>query len=170
MFAGVGALACSQPLRRSAQVAPCVVFIDEIDALGKKRGRSDDSASADADQMLNQLLIEMDGFDQTVGIVVLASTNRPDVLDSALLRPGRFDRQITRRAPRRQGARSRSWRSTPRRSSSAPSVDLGDREGRPRGYTGADLARLLNEAAILATREGVDCGRLAGTSSAPATR
>jgi cell division protease FtsH len=155
MFAGVGAARVRTLFAEARKVAPCVVFIDEIDALGKRRGRSDDSASADADQMLNQLLIEMDGFDQNVGIVVLASTNRPDVLDSALLRPGRFDRQIAVSHPDARG-RERILAVHARKIKLSPSVDLAGVARATAGYTGADLARLLNEAALLATREGCE--------------
>src|SRR3954468_765235 len=94
-FAGLGASRVRRLFARARKLAPCVIFIDEIDALGRRRGRGGDSASADQDQTLNQLLIEMDGFEQLSGVVVIASTNRPDILDSALTRPGRFDREIT---------------------------------------------------------------------------
>src|SRR4029079_4132478 len=124
MFAGVGAARVRSLFAEARKVAPCVVFIDEIDTLGKKRGRSEDSASADADQMLNALLIEMDGFDQAVGIVVLASTNRPDVLDSALLRPGRFDRQITISHPDAKG-REQILAIHSKKIALSPAVDLG---------------------------------------------
>ena len=153
MFAGVGAARVRTLFAEARKVSPCVVFIDEIDALGKRRGRSDDSASADADQMLNQLLIEMDGFDQNVGIVVLASTNRPDVLDSALLRPGRFDRQIAVSHPDARG-REQILAIHARKIKLSPAVELQSVARATAGYTGADLARLLNEAAILATRDG----------------
>jgi cell division protease FtsH len=155
MFAGVGASRVRSLFAEARRVAPCVVFIDEIDALGKRRGRSDDSASADADQMLNQLLIEMDGFEQTAGIVVLASTNRPDVLDSALLRPGRFDRQITISHPDVRG-REQILAIHAKKITLSPEVELAAVAKATPGYTGADLARLLNEAAILATRDGAD--------------
>ena len=155
MFAGVGASRVRTLFAEARRVAPCVVFIDEIDALGKRRGRSEDSASADADQMLNQLLIEMDGFDQNVGIVVLASTNRPDVLDSALLRPGRFDRQIVVALPDARG-REQILAIHARKITLSPRVALASVARVTTGYTGADLARLLNEAAILATRDGSD--------------
>jgi cell division protease FtsH len=155
MFAGVGAARVRTLFAEARKLAPCVVFIDEIDALGKRRGRSDDSASADADQMLNQLLIEMDGFDQNVGIVVLASTNRPDVLDSALLRPGRFDRQIPIAHPDARG-REQILHIHARKITLSPGIDLTSIARVTAGYTGADLARLLNEAAILATRDGSD--------------
>ncbi|HEX8687687.1 MAG TPA: AAA family ATPase, partial [Pyrinomonadaceae bacterium] len=94
-FAGLGAARVRRLFARARKLAPCVIFIDEIDALGRKRGRGGDSASADQDQTLNQLLVEMDGFERLSGVVVIASTNRPDILDSALTRPGRFDREIT---------------------------------------------------------------------------
>jgi len=155
MFAGVGASRVRSLFAEARRVAPCVVFIDEIDALGKRRGRSEDSASADADQMLNQLLIEMDGFDQSAGIVVLASTNRPDVLDSALLRPGRFDRQITISHPDARG-REQILAIHAKKIVLAPSVELSTIARATAGCTGADLARLLNEAAILATCDGSD--------------
>jgi cell division protease FtsH len=153
MFAGVGASRVRSLFAEARKVAPCVVFIDEMDALGKTRGRSEDSASADADQMLNQLLIEMDGFDQTAGIVVLASTNRPDVLDPALVRPGRFDRQIPISHPDVRG-REQILGIHARKIKLSPEVELGAVARTTAGYTGADLARLLNEAAILATRDG----------------
>src|SRR5205823_2394209 len=94
-FAGVGAARVRRLFAQGRKVSPCVIFIDEIDALGRQRGRGGDSAAADQDQTLNQLLVELDGFDQTTSIVVIGSTNRPDILDHALTRPGRFDRQIT---------------------------------------------------------------------------
>ncbi|HEX7175730.1 MAG TPA: AAA family ATPase, partial [Pyrinomonadaceae bacterium] len=94
-FAGLGAARVRRLFARARKLSPCVIFIDEIDALGRRRGRGQDSASADQDQTLNQLLIEMDGFEQMNGVVVIASTNRPDILDTALTRPGRFDREIT---------------------------------------------------------------------------
>jgi len=153
MFAGVGASRVRSLFAEARKVAPCVVFIDEIDALGRKRGRGEDSASADADQMLNQLLMEMDGFEQSVGIVVLASTNRPDVLDPALLRPGRFDRQITVPHPDVRG-REQILAIHAKKIVLAPSVAMSDVARSTTGYSGADLAQLLNEAAIVATREG----------------
>jgi len=155
MFAGVGASRVRSLFAEARKVAPCIVFIDEIDALGKRRGRSDDSASADADQTLNQLLIEMDGFDQTAGIVVLGSTNRPDVLDPALLRPGRFDRHIHVSHPDARG-REQILGVHAKKVVLSPLVDLAAVARTTPGYTGADLARMLNEAAILATREGCD--------------
>jgi len=155
LFVGVGASRVRSLFAEARRVAPCVVFVDEIDALGKKRGRGDDSASADADQMLNQLLVEMDGFDPASGIVVLASTNRPDVLDPALLRPGRFDRQITVGLPDVKG-RHAILQVHARKLVLAPDLDLQKVAQATPGLTGADLARLLNEAAILGAREGAE--------------
>ncbi|HEY3594834.1 MAG TPA: ATP-dependent metallopeptidase FtsH/Yme1/Tma family protein, partial [Polyangiaceae bacterium] len=155
MFAGVGASRVRSLFAEARKVAPCIVFIDEIDALGKRRGRGEDSASADADQTLNQLLIEMDGFDQASGIVVLASTNRPDVLDPALVRPGRFDRHINVGVPDLRG-REQILGIHAKKIVLSPNVDLGTVARATPGYTGADLARVLNEAAILATREGCE--------------
>ncbi|HKE59154.1 MAG TPA: AAA family ATPase, partial [Pyrinomonadaceae bacterium] len=93
-FAGLGAARVRHLFAKGRKVAPCIIFIDEVDALGRQRGRGGDSASADQDQTLNQLLVEMDGFDQSSSVIVIASTNRPDILDKALTRPGRFDREI----------------------------------------------------------------------------
>ena len=93
-FAGLGAARVRHLFAKGRKLSPCIIFIDEIDALGRQRGRGGDSASADQDQTLNQLLVEMDGFDQSTAVVVIASTNRPDILDKALTRPGRFDREI----------------------------------------------------------------------------
>jgi cell division protease FtsH len=153
MFAGVGASRVRSLFAEARKIAPCIVFIDEIDALGKRRGRGEDSASADADQTLNQLLIEMDGFDPATGIVVLGSTNRPDVLDPALLRPGRFDRHINVALPDVRG-REQILAIHSQKIVLSPTVDLSVVARATPGYTGADLARMLNEAAILATRDG----------------
>jgi cell division protease FtsH len=134
------------------KVSPCIIFIDEIDALGRQRGRGNDSASADQDQTLNQLLIEMDGFDQSSSIVVIGSTNRPDVLDRALTRPGRFDREIAVNLPDVRG-REAILRVHARRMELDSELDLTwVARGTP-GFSGADLANLLNEAAITATRD-----------------
>jgi cell division protease FtsH len=133
-------------------MAPCIIFIDEIDALGRQRGRGNDSATADQDQTLNQLLIEMDGFDQNSSIVVIGSTNRPDVLDRALTRPGRFDREIAVNLPDVRG-REAILGVHARKMQLDPHLDLNwIARGTP-GFSGADLANLLNEAAIDATRD-----------------
>jgi cell division protease FtsH len=152
-FAGLGAARVRRLFARARKVAPCVIFIDEIDALGRKRGRGGDSASADQDQTLNQLLVEMDGFEQLSGVVVIASTNRPDILDSALTRPGRFDREITVNLADMRG-REQILRVHARKLKLEEGLDLSwIARGTP-GFSGADLANLLNEAAIVATRDG----------------
>jgi cell division protease FtsH len=154
-FAGLGASRVRRLFARARKLAPCVVFIDEIDALGRRRGRGSDSASADQDQTLNQLLIEMDGFEQLSGVVVIASTNRPDILDPALTRPGRFDREITVNLADMRG-REQILRVHARRLKLEDGLDLSwIARGTP-GFSGADLANLLNEAAIVATRDGSD--------------
>ncbi len=151
-FAGVGAARVRRLFAEGKKVAPCIIFIDEIDALGRQRGRGNDSASTDQDQTLNQLLIEMDGFDQTSSIVVIGSTNRPDVLDRALMRPGRFDREIAVNLPDVSG-RKAILTVHARKLQLAPELDLNwVAKGTP-GFSGADLANLLNEAAIAATRD-----------------
>lgn len=151
-FAGLGASRVRRLFARARKLAPCVIFIDEIDALGRRRGRGGDSASADQDQTLNQLLIEMDGFEQLTGVVVIASTNRPDILDSALTRPGRFDREITVNLADMRG-REQILRVHSRKLKLEDGLDLSwIARGTP-GFSGADLANLLNEAAIAATRD-----------------
>ncbi|MGB8509254.1 MAG: ATP-dependent zinc metalloprotease FtsH [Pyrinomonadaceae bacterium] len=151
-FAGLGAARVRRLFGRARKLAPCVIFIDEIDALGRRRGRGSDSASADQDQTLNQLLVEMDGFDQLGGVVVIASTNRPDILDQALTRPGRFDREITVNLADLRG-REQILRVHARHLKLEENLDLTwIARGTP-GFSGADLANLLNEAAIFATRD-----------------
>src|SRR5688572_8337113 len=151
-FVGVGAARVRRLFAEAKKVSPCIIFIDEIDALGRQRGRGNDSATADQDQTLNQLLIEMDGFDQSASIVVMGSTNRPDVLDRALTRPGRFDREIAVNLPDARG-REAVLNVHARRLQLADELDLGwVARGTP-GFSGADLANLLNEAAIAATRD-----------------
>jgi len=151
-FAGVGASRVRRLFAEGKKVSPCIIFIDEIDALGRQRGRGNDSATADQDQTLNQLLIEMDGFDQSASIVVVGSTNRPDVLDHALTRPGRFDREIAVNLPDVRG-REAILRVHARRMQLDSGLDLSwVARGTP-GFSGADLANLLNEAAIAATRD-----------------
>jgi cell division protease FtsH len=152
-FAGLGASRVRRLFARARKLSPCVIFIDEIDALGRRRGRGSDSASADQDQTLNQLLIEMDGFEQLQGVVVIASTNRPDILDTALTRPGRFDREITVNLADMRG-REQILRVHSRKLKLEDGLDLTwIARGTP-GFSGADLANLLNEAAIFATRDG----------------
>ncbi|HKO97689.1 MAG TPA: ATP-dependent zinc metalloprotease FtsH [Pyrinomonadaceae bacterium] len=151
-FAGVGASRVRRLFAEGKKVAPCIIFIDEIDALGRQRGRGNDSATADQDQTLNQLLIEMDGFDQSAAIVVIGSTNRPDVLDRALTRPGRFDREVAVNLADVRG-REAILAVHASKLQLAPELDLNwVARGTP-GFSGADLANLLNEAAIAATRD-----------------
>src|SRR5215471_9342585 len=151
-FAGVGAARVRRLFARARKLSPCLIFIDELDALGRQRGRASDSGSADQDQTLNQLLIEMDGFDQTSSIVVIGSTNRPDVLDSALTRPGRFDREIMVNLADVRG-REAIIKVHARNIPLDRDLDLSwIARGTP-GFSGADLANLLNEAAIAATRD-----------------
>jgi cell division protease FtsH len=151
-FAGVGASRVRRLFAEGKKVSPCIIFIDEIDALGRQRGRGNDSAAADQDQTLNQLLIEMDGFDQSASIVVIGSTNRPDVLDRALTRPGRFDREIAVNLPDVRG-REAILRVHASKMQLDAQLDLSwVARGTP-GFSGADLANLLNEAAIAATRD-----------------
>ncbi|HEY0544732.1 MAG TPA: ATP-dependent zinc metalloprotease FtsH [Pyrinomonadaceae bacterium] len=151
-FAGLGAARVRRLFGEARKLSPCVIFIDEIDALGRQRGRGGDSASADQDQTLNQLLVEMDGFDQLAGVVVIASTNRPDILDNALTRPGRFDREITVNLADARG-REEILKVHARGLTLETGLDLGwIARGTP-GFSGADLANLLNEATIAATRD-----------------
>lgn len=151
-FAGMGAARVRRLFAEARKLSPCVIFIDEIDALGRQRGRSNDSASADQDQTLNQLLVEMDGFEHHNGMVVIASTNRPDILDSALTRPGRFDREVAVNLADARG-REEILKVHARGLKLEEDLDLGwIARGTP-GFSGADLANLLNEAAIAATRD-----------------
>jgi cell division protease FtsH len=151
-FAGMGAARVRRLFAEARKLSPCVIFIDEIDALGRQRGRSNDSASADQDQTLNQLLVEMDGFEQHSGMVIIASTNRPDILDSALTRPGRFDREVAVNLADANG-REAILKVHAQGLKLEEGLDLRwIARGTP-GFSGADLANLLNEAAIAATRD-----------------
>jgi cell division protease FtsH len=151
-FAGLGAARVRRLFSEARKLSPCVIFIDEIDALGRQRGRGNDSASADQDQTLNQLLVEMDGFEQLSAVVIIASTNRPDILDSALTRPGRFDREISVNLAD-AGGREEILKVHARGLRLEEGLDLRwIARGTP-GFSGADLANLLNEAAIAATRD-----------------
>ncbi len=155
MFVGVGAARVRDLFQQAKKLAPCIVFIDELDAIGRQRGVHVGAVNDEREQTLNQLLVEMDGFEGNVGVIVLAATNRPDVLDRALLRPGRFDRQITVDAPDFTG-RLAILRVHARGKKLAPDIDL-ERVARScPGFSGADLANLLNEAALLAVRRGLD--------------
>lgn len=151
-FAGLGAARVRHLFAKGRKLSPCIIFIDEIDALGRQRGRGGDSASADQDQTLNQLLVEMDGFDQTSAVVVIASTNRPDILDKALTRPGRFDREIAVDLADVNG-REAILNVHARNLKLEDGLDLQwIARGTP-GFSGAELANLMNEAAIAATRD-----------------
>ena len=151
-FAGLGAARVRHLFAKGRKLSPCIIFIDEIDALGRQRGRGGDSASADQDQTLNQLLVEMDGFDQSAAVVVIASTNRPDILDKALTRPGRFDREIAVNLADVTG-REAILKVHSRNLKLEEGLDLTwIARGTP-GFSGAELANLMNEAAIAATRD-----------------
>ena len=149
MFAGLGASRVRKLFERAKKIAPCIIFIDEIDAIGARR-TSSSGAETENNQTLNQLLVEMDGFDTNETIIVLAATNRPEMLDKALLRPGRFDRQITIAAPDIKG-REEILKIHAKGKNLAPNIDLKDIAGDTAGFTGAELSNILNEAAITAT-------------------
>ena len=151
MFVGVGASRVRDLFEQAKKSAPCIVFIDEIDAVGRQRGAGLGGGNDEREQTLNQLLTEMDGFEGNTGIIIVAATNRPDVLDQALLRPGRFDRQVVVDRPDYSG-RLQILEVHARGKTLAKDVDLDKVARRTPGYTGADLANLLNEAAILAAR------------------
>ena len=154
-FAGLGAARVRHLFAKGRKLSPCIIFIDEIDALGRQRGRGGDSASADQDQTLNQLLVEMDGFDQSTAVVVIASTNRPDILDKALTRPGRFDREIAVNLADVTG-REAILQVHARNLKLEEGLDLKwIARGTP-GFSGAELANLMNEAAIAATRDDAE--------------
>ena len=151
MFVGVGASRVRDLFEQAKKNAPCIVFIDEIDAVGRQRGAGLGGGNDEREQTLNQLLTEMDGFEGNTGIIIVAATNRPDVLDAALMRPGRFDRQVVVDRPDYAG-RLQILGVHARGKTLAKDVDLDKVARRTPGYTGADLANLLNEAAILAAR------------------
>ena len=153
MFVGVGASRVRDLFKQAKVNAPCIIFMDEIDAVGRHRGAGLGGGHDEREQTLNQLLVEMDGFDQNIGIIMIAATNRPDILDPALLRPGRFDRRIVvdrpdilgREAILKVHARGKPW---------AKDVDIKVVARRTPGFVGSDLANLVNEAALLASRKG----------------
>ena len=152
MFVGVGASRVRDMFKTAKENAPCIIFIDEIDAVGRQRGAGLGGGHDEREQTLNQLLVEMDGFNGNTGIIIMAATNRPDVLDPALLRPGRFDRQITISNPDVRG-REAILAVHARNKHLSPDVRLGDVAQRTPGFSGADLENLLNEAALLAARD-----------------
>ncbi|MFM6190069.1 MAG: ATP-dependent zinc metalloprotease FtsH3 [Planktothrix sp.] len=154
MFVGVGASRVRDLFEQAKTNAPCIVFIDEIDAVGRQRGAGLGGGNDEREQTLNQLLTEMDGFEGNTGIIIIAATNRPDVLDAALMRPGRFDRQVVVDRPDYNG-RSEILRVHARGKTLSKDVDLDKIARRTPGFTGADLSNLLNEAAILAARRNL---------------
>jgi len=153
MFVGVGASRVRDMFEQAKKNSPCIIFIDEIDAVGRHRGAGLGGGNDEREQTLNQLLVEMDGFEANEGVIIIAATNRPDVLDPALLRPGRFDRQIVVPNPDVVG-RERILRVHVRKVPLAPDVDLRTMARGTPGFSGADLMNLVNEAALLAARRG----------------
>jgi cell division protease FtsH len=155
MFVGVGASRVRDLFEQAKQNSPCIIFMDEIDAVGRQRGAGLGGGHDEREQTLNQLLVEMDGFDSKSGIIMLAATNRPDILDPALLRPGRFDRQIVVDRPDLPG-REKILRVHTRGKPLGPDIDIETLARGTPGFTGADLANLVNEAALLAARHNKD--------------
>jgi cell division protease FtsH len=153
MFVGVGASRVRDMFEQAKKNAPCIVFIDEIDAVGRHRGHGLGNSNDEREQTLNQLLVEMDGFEANEGIIIIAATNRPDVLDPALLRPGRFDRQVVVPRPDIDG-REQILGVHMKKVPLAPDVDARVIARGTPGFSGADLANLVNEAALLAARRG----------------
>jgi cell division protease FtsH len=153
MFVGVGAARVRDLFAQAVQHAPSIIFIDELDALGKARGMNILSSHDEREQTLNQLLAEMDGFDPNQGVIIMAATNRPEILDAALLRPGRFDRQVLVDRPDIRG-REKILRLHAKKIKLSPAVDLSVIAAKTPGFVGADLANIVNEAALLAAREG----------------
>src|SRR6201985_3379417 len=154
MFVGVGASRVRDMFEQAKKNAPCIIFIDEIDAVGRHRGHGVGGGHDEREQTLNALLVEMDGFDTQEGVIIIAATNRPDVLDPALLRPGRFDRQITVNLPDVKG-REEILRVHAKKVKLAEGVDLGVVARGTPGYSGAGVANVINEAALLAARRGL---------------
>ena len=153
MFVGVGASRVRDLFEQAKQNSPCIIFMDEIDAVGRHRGAGMGGGHDEREQTLNQLLVEMDGFEMKDNIILIAATNRPDILDPALLRPGRFDRQIVVDRPDRKG-RAKILEVHTRGKPLMKNIRLDDLAGQTPGFTGADLSNLVNEAALLAARQG----------------
>src|ERR1700758_3434921 len=166
MFVGVGAARVRDLFEQARKRAPAIIFIDELDALGRARGAYPMGGGHDEkEQTLNQLLVELDGFDSKSGLVLLAATNRPEILDPALLRAGRFDRQVLVDRPDKLG-RVQNLKVHARKIQLAPDADLEKVAALTPGFTGADLANLVNEAALFATRRGADAVSLADFTAA----
>jgi cell division protease FtsH len=155
MFVGMGAARVRDLFAQAQQKAPCIIFIDELDALGKARGMNPMGGHDEREQTLNQLLVEMDGFETNKGVIIMAATNRPEILDPALLRPGRFDRQVVLDRPDLKG-REKILQVHTKNVSMGPDVNLAEIAARTPGFVGADLANLVNEAALRAARRGSD--------------
>jgi cell division protease FtsH len=160
MFVGVGAARVRDLFSQAAQRAPSIIFIDELDALGKARGTSMFTSHDEREQTLNQLLAEMDGFDPNKGVIIMAATNRPEILDPALLRPGRFDRQVLVDRPDLKG-REKILGLHAKKIKISPAVDLAAVAAKTPGFVGADLANIVNEAALLAARQGKEAVEMA---------
>ena len=160
MFVGVGAARVRDLFAQAAEQAPSIIFIDELDALGKARGMSMLTSHDEREQTLNQLLAEMDGFDPNKGVIIMAATNRPEILDPALLRPGRFDRQVLVDRPDIKG-REQILKLHAKKIPLSPAVDLRLVAAKTPGFVGADLANIVNEAALLAARQGKDAVEMA---------
>jgi cell division protease FtsH len=160
MFVGVGASRVRDLFEQGKKHAPCIIFIDEIDAVGRHRGAGLGGGHDEREQTLNQLLVEMDGFESNDGVIIIAATNRPDVLDPAILRPGRFDRRITVPRPDVRG-REEILRVHAKRTPLSPDVDLEVLARGTPGFSGADLENLVNEAALLAARQDKDAVNMA---------
>ena len=152
MFVGVGASRVRDLFKKAKDSAPAIIFIDEIDAVGRRRGAGIGGGHDEREQTLNQLLVEMDGFESNQGVILMAATNRPDVLDPALLRPGRFDRQVIVDRPDLEG-RTQILKVHSKDKPLAKNIDLKTIAKQTPGFTGADLANLLNESALLAARK-----------------
>jgi cell division protease FtsH len=153
MFVGLGAARVRDLFEQATKKAPCIIFIDELDALGKARGFGTSGGHDEREQTLNQLLVEMDGFDPNIGVILLAATNRPEILDPALLRPGRFDRNILVDRPDKKG-REEILKVHLKNIKAEENLDIDTLAGLTSGMVGADLANLINEAALLAVRRG----------------
>lgn len=153
MFVGVGASRVRDLFKQAREKAPCIIFIDEIDAIGRARGKNAMMSNDERENTLNQLLVEMDGFGGDTGIIILAATNRPDVLDSALLRPGRFDRQISIDRPDVKG-REEIFKVHLGPIKVSENLDVHKLAEQTPGFAGADIANVCNEAALIAARKG----------------